>query len=103
MAVSRRNTSSEIFARVSMRERGTNITASMAEAVPDSAQKDSMEAISETASAAGVKNSATPLQISRRGAETQRRRTYRKSFGRNSARLCRQTFHSWAPGVGYQT
>jgi hypothetical protein len=28
---------------------------------------------------------------------------YRNSFGRNSARLCRHTFHSCAPEVGYQT
>src|ERR1035441_10194754 len=51
----------------------------IAEVAPKGPQKDSMERIS----AAGGR--------------------YRKSFGRNSARLRRQTFHSCAPGVGYQT
>ena len=47
MAVRRRNTSSEIFACVSRPERGTNITASMAEGVCKRAQKVSIVRISE--------------------------------------------------------
>ena len=71
-----------------MRELNTNITASMAEGTAIEAQKDSMDRINDANQSHDSKGAWTP--------------TYRNSFGRNSARLCRQTFHSCAPGVGYQ-